>query len=256
MIITGDFNEVSLGTGIIKWNAVDIGYLKGDVTVRHNYDVTDFEVGVPLILVGTVVKRIVFELVAPMAQLSVPNIAIALGGLTPVITDASPIVETMKPYVMAPYLPSGGMSAFKIGGVPPVTVETGTVTIKNANETETYTEHDDYIVDYTTGWIFRNPAGNIEHNQVLRVTNTHIPIANRQINLGSVFTLSKGSLEFIHESPITGKQKRVYMHNAQASTGVEIPFSEENFHIANITFKASYTASQTANPLGWIWEEI
>ena len=64
----GNFTNVSMGTGAPKVNDVDVGFLKGVVEYKFNYDIQDFETGVPFMLQGRQTKKVSAELTTPLAN--------------------------------------------------------------------------------------------------------------------------------------------------------------------------------------------
>lgn len=76
----GNFQEVTLGGGVFKYDSRDIGFIKGDVTLTYEIETKDFEVGVPLQNEGTVILKEGSTLKVPMAQMSINNLSMALGG--------------------------------------------------------------------------------------------------------------------------------------------------------------------------------
>jgi hypothetical protein len=82
-------DEVELGTGKLYLNAVDVGYLSGDVTLTSKMEMVDFK---PSISLGPVKSFPITELVtfsASSAQLSAASLKLALGTTTAVDTNTS-----------------------------------------------------------------------------------------------------------------------------------------------------------------------
>lgn len=244
----GNFNNVSLGNGVLQYNGVDVGFLKGDVQYRYNYSIEDFKTGVPLQLAGSITKEVIAELTAPIAELSVANIAMALGGLTPVSTGSAQSVLVGSPSVrtFATY-GGGGLEAIVLDG-PAVT----SLVLKSSDDVTTYTEGTDYLLMPDSGVVYRNPNGSIPSGATVNASYGYTQVTGQQINLGTQFSLAQGELTFTHTSPVTGKDITVKMWLATTNGQFEISFAEENFIINNVTFKAVRDASHPTNPLGYI----
>lgn len=246
----GNFNNVSMGNGLLKIGGVDVGYLKGDVNYKYNYEVEDFKVGVPLQLAGSITKELIAELTAPIAEISVENIAMALGGLTPVNTGSTETISTGSPQTRTFAAYGGaGLEAIILDGPA-----AASVVVKNTAGTTTYTAGTDYLVaPGVTGpaVVWRNPAGSITSGQSVTVSYEYTAITGQQINLGTQFSLAQVDLEFIHTSPVTNKAHTVKMWKATTNGAFEINFAEGNFLVNNVTFKAIRDESHPTNPLGY-----
>ena len=251
----GNFNNVSMGNGLLRYNGVDVGFLKGDVSYRYNYDVEDFKTGVPLALQGSITKEIVAELEAPIAELSAENIAMALGGLTPVSTGTTQNVAAGSPSVRTfATFGSGGLEAIVLDG-PNVT----NLVVKSSDDVTTYVEGTDYFLvpgsGASPGFVYRNPNGNIPSGATVNASYDYQAVTGQQIDLGTQFSLQQGDLEFVHTSPVTGKDITVKMWKATTNGVFDINFAESNFIINNVVFKAIFDSSHPSNPLGYIHRE-
>lgn len=79
-----NFQDVTLGGGVFKYDGVSIGFIKGDVSYTYDQTTKDFETDVPLKTYGKVIIKSGATMKVPMAELSITNLAMAMGGLTPV----------------------------------------------------------------------------------------------------------------------------------------------------------------------------
>jgi hypothetical protein len=252
----GNFNNVSMGTGSLEWDGVDIGYLKGDVNYSYNYEIEDFKTGVPLMLRGSICKEIVSELKAPIAEINAANIAMVLGGLTVTTVAAAEVdVSTMVVKTFAPY-PNATSTLEAIQLMPNLSGTAKKPVITTLADGATV-EGTDWFCDYVEGIIYLNPESIvISSGDSVKVTSySYTPAANKTVKLGTQFSLEQKSLQFTHISPVTGKIKRVYMPLAQADGKVEIPFAETSFMVINVTFKAIYDAASPTYPMGYYYEE-
>ncbi len=261
----GNFNHVTMGTGILKIDGVDVGFLKGDISYKYNYDIEEFKTGVPRSLRGSITKEITAELSAPMAEINADNLALVLGGLSKDSTSSSEVDKTgtFTSYTAVQFGGLGTLYRVKLGPDEHqflnVTVSGGVdaPVLKNVAETTTYTEGDDYLVDYATGWLIFNPDGTnyadlVSDSYIVKCKYKYTPPASEQLNLGVTFALRDVSVEFTHTNPTTSKEITVYMHKANASGNAEFTFAEESWLVLNPTFKAVYDSSHSENPLGYI----
>lgn len=250
----GNFQNVSMGNGELFANGVSCGYLKGDVNYKYNYTVEDFKVDVPLQLAGSITKEVIAELTAPLAEISVANIAMALGGLTPVSTGSPVTIANSSPYQTRTFAVfQGGIEAIVLDG-PAVT----SLAIRSNDGVTTYAANTDYfLIPGTTsaGYVFRVPGGAIASGATVRVAYTYTGVTGQQINLGVQFSLAEIDLEFRHKSPVNGKFQTVKMWKAVTNGAFELNYSEGNFLINNVTFKAVRDPSHATNPLGYWHKE-
>lgn len=79
-----DFQNVTLGGGEFQYDGNSIGFIKGDIVYTYDQETKDFETDVPLKTYGKVIVKSGATMKVPMAELSITNLAMALGGLTPV----------------------------------------------------------------------------------------------------------------------------------------------------------------------------
>ncbi|HIB67845.1 MAG TPA: hypothetical protein EYO33_22810 [Phycisphaerales bacterium] len=118
----GNFQNVTMGNGVLKANGIDVGFLKGDVQYRSNFDIEKFKTGVPKFLRGSVTKEVTVELTAPLAEFNSANMALALGGL-PVVTTGAPVVISSGSPSVRTFAPFNGGEAIVLDG-PGVTTAT------------------------------------------------------------------------------------------------------------------------------------
>lgn len=249
----GNFNNVSMGNGLLKWNGVDVGFLKGDVNYKYNYEIEDFKTGVPLTLHGSVTKEVVAELTAPLAELKVANIAMALGGLPIVSTGSAQTVTAGTPSVRTFTDFGQGVQGIVLDG-PAAT----SVVVKSSDDVTTYTQGTDYFVlpgVASPAIVYRNANGTIPADATVNVSYGYTAVTGNQVNLGTQFSLAQGDLEFIHTSPVSGKKKTTKMWKATTNGQFEINYAEGQFLINNVTFKAVFDSTHSTNPLGYFHEE-
>lgn len=251
------FTNVRMGTGTLYINGVNVGYLKGDVLYRYNFTIEDFKTDIPLTLRGSITKEIVAELQAPLAEITAENIGLVLGGLTPVNIPGSEVDKTasFEALTFATYTSSPGLESIKMGATAsmemPVTISAGTVVVVDSTEVTTYDEFDDYIVDYTTGRVFRNPNGAISSGETVHVKYKYTPTESKRLDLGVQFSLAQVPVMFVSKSPVTGKNITVYMHLASTNGQCEMNFAEGSFMVMQPTLRAIYDDSHPLNPMGY-----
>lgn len=254
----GSFKNVSMGNGVLKVNGVDVGFLKGDVNYKYNYDIEKFKTGVPKVNRGSVTKELIAELTAPLAEISASNIAMSLGGL-PIVTTGSPVVvgpgEASEKSIRTFSTFNGG-EAIVLDG-PGVT--SGTLSIEPSGGGTPYTSGTDYLlipgVGGSTSFVYRNPDGNIPSGATVEATYTYTQVAGQQINLGVQFSLAEDDVEFVHKSPVTQLRKTVKMWKANTNGQFDINFAEESFIVNNVTFDAVFDDEHPANPMGYYHDE-
>lgn len=74
-----DVREVTLGTGVLTLNGVNVGFLKGEVMVALHREAKTFEAGVPLVSLKRVIFREQVTLKAGLAQIYTDKLQYALG---------------------------------------------------------------------------------------------------------------------------------------------------------------------------------
>ncbi len=86
--MASDTTQVTLGSGTLYLNAVDVGHLKGDVVLTAEGEFVDFK---PANMTGAVKRFVIREsakLIAALAEIKLANLRLALG-VTTAITGSS-----------------------------------------------------------------------------------------------------------------------------------------------------------------------
>ena len=262
----GNFSNVTMGGGVLKINDVDVGFLRGDVVFRYEYETEEFKTGVPLTLQGSVTREVNAQLSAPLAEITPENLGIVLGGIEPEAQAGDLVDKTgafeEHTFEAAKWSDESGIEVIKLGnpddsdravqlsagGDAPVMVD--------ESEEVTYSEGSDYIVDYTTGYVYRNPAGSITQGQVVKVKYKYTPDAARQLNLGHQFSLTDVKLEFVHTNPNVNKKITVVLWKARTTGSIRMNFSESKWIVNQVTFKGIYDQSHSDNPMGYVHFEL
>lgn len=253
----GDFNNVTLGTGAIEYNSVDIGFLKGNVEWTYEYDIKKFKTGVPRKLQGQIVAELNASLKGSYAELKASNVAMALGGLSVSTTTASPVTVADGDNAEFTFAadPVSGLEYIQLA--PGVVASTFTVSaIENVAEDTTYASGK-YLLFPNNGRVYRivTGSGDIPSGATVRVTYGYTPISGKRINLGTQFSLPAQTLQFTHTRPNTGKDVIIYMPKAVINGSVKLTFDEENFIVNDVTFDAVEDTTNPTFPFGYYFEE-
>jgi hypothetical protein len=256
----GNFNYVTMGSGVLRVGGLDVGFLKGDVRFKYSYDVEEFKTGIPRTLRGSVTREVLAELTAPVAEINAENLAQVLGGLTPLETAASEVDKTgdfeTLTFAPPPWSAPSGVECVKLGPTANrelrVAITPGSLVLKNSAESETYAVNNDFVLDGKTGYVYANPGGAIIPGQVVKAKYKFTPPASKQLQMGSQFSLSEVRVEFEHTNPHTGKRITVLFWKANASGKAQLTFAEDRWLVGDATFKAVLDESHPANPLGYI----
>lgn len=257
----GDFTNYVLGAGTVKINGVDAGYLNGAVKVRKGVEVKTAETGVPLRRIGSRVTKEIFEIEAPLGEFTAENIEAVLG-ITPVVTAGSEVDKTtsFESLTFAEVTGQEGIEQIKFGPTAArseyVTITAASVTVVDSTEVTTYTENDDYIVNYDTGVVYRNPGGTISSGEAVKCKYKYTPTASTRFNIGTLTQVPTFTFEFVHEDPQTGAKFTCFMHKAEADPTAEWEFKGDDFVVTNLKIAAvDDSTNNPTNPLGWIKDE-
>lgn len=257
----GEFANYVLGAGTVSINGVDVGYIEGGIKVKKGVETVVSEGGVPSKRRGSRISKEMFEIEIPFGEFTADNLEAVLG-ITPVNvagTETTVTAEALK-FAVTGFTP--GVQAIKLGlstaRAQFVTISDGAdaPVITNTGATVTYTENDDYIVDYSTGYVYRNPGGAITSGEAIKATYKYTPTASSQFNIGANTSIPTMTLEFVHEDPETGKKITAYMHKAEADPSAEWEFKDDSFVLTNGKFYAlDDSANHATNPLGYLLKE-
>lgn len=249
----GNFQKVTVGGGSISVGGLDLGFLKGDIKLTLGRETLELRTGVPRRFQGSVVTQLIHRIEAPTVQLDADTLSKA-SGFTPVTTVAgTPVTVADAANQERTFAAYGG------GAVEVITLDGPSVTglvVTSVDELTTYTVNDDYILDATTGLVYRNPGGTIASGATVRVHYGYTPAASKRLNIGAawqIFTLT--DVLFTHTRP-NGTNFTAYMPKAQASGNVELSFNTEanDFVMSNFVCEALDDASHPEAPLGY-WND-
>lgn len=245
-----DPKPITLGTGTLKINGVDVGYLSGDVNYKYSYEIEPFKSGQPRKLIKSATKEIFSSLTAGLAQLSAANMAVALGGLTIVSTTAPIVIADGddQEKTFSTTFGGYGLSALALDG-PNVTA----LTVENVAEDTTYAAGTDYVLLPGLGHIIRPASGSaISATQTVRVRYTYDPGDVDTVNLGVAFSLQRVPLEFTHLRQEDQKYVKITMPLCEVNGEFDFNFAEDTWAINNVTFNAVSDEDTPTYPMGRI----
>ena len=249
----GNFNNVTVGSGTLSVNGTDVGFLKGPVKVSLSHEKLELKSGVPRKLQGSVITEMIHKIEAPLAELSADSLSRA-SGFVPVSTVAGVEVTVADGDDQARTFATfgGAMERIILDG-PAVT----NLVVKSADEMTTYTVNNDYILDATTGIVYRNPGGAIPSAATVHVAYKYTPVASKRLNIGAAWqVLDLTNVVFTHTRP-NWKLFVAVMHKAQAAGNVDLSFDTEASDFVIQQFNCSAiddTANHPEAPLGY-WDD-
>lgn len=263
-----DFAKTTIGTGVLKINDVDVGYLD-DVKLRLETEILEKFYGSPAVRAGFYPIKSSFELEAIIAQvLDAENLKYVLGGLEPVVIAGTEVDKTTSFETLTANKTSGNLRTLYHAKMGPTNSMNEWVTIsddgdapvvKNVAETTTYTENDDYMVDYATGYVVWNPGGThwatfTGDSYAAKYKYKYTPAASKRIDLGKTYTQQTYTLEFKHTNPVdTSATITVYMHKASAKPSIEWEFNDsDTLNLTPVFFANDDSNTHPDNPYGYI----
>jgi len=240
----GDIRNALYNGGAIKWDGVDVGWIK-DVEFSPELDLERLKTsgtGGPLKLRGKKAKEFNCAMKAGLFEVGRPDIMALLlgGGSAAAAINGAPVTETMQPYTFA--VPTGAtLQAVTLKGVA------SSITVKSADELTTYAANGDYLVDkdpytgHTRFW--RNPGGAIGSLATVHITYTYTPPTGYTIPIGASFALSRKELVFSHiedDSVLDGVagavETRITFWQAEPDGKPNIKFTDGGFAMPDITW--------------------
>lgn len=258
----GNASNITLGTGTFSVNTVDVGYLGEKVEFNYKDEVKDIKQGIPRRSVLLIPLETECSLQAEWIETSPENMGYALGGLTPATIAGTEVdkTESFEILSFAANANNPGMESVKLGPTAnraqKVAITAESVVVKNSTEATTYTENDDYIVDYDTGYVFRNPGGAISTEESCKFKYSYTPVASKRIDLGKAYVQTYFELEFVHTNPTTLKTTTVHLWKAQASREFALAWDSQNEVKLNPKFIAMDDSdNHPDNPFGYILME-
>lgn len=251
--------NVSLGTGDLYINGIDIGFLKGKVTYNYESEVKDLEGKVPKQTLCRIVSKLGASLTAGAAEISAENLARALGQQTVHTvaggsTTVSDGANEERTFVLDPVT---GLEWFRLGPGFGRANTFATLVVENVGESTTYVDTTDYTLDATTGIVTRVSGGSIPSGATVRVSYGYNAVAGKLIKVGASFALNEVEVNFVHTKPNSGKNIYVCIWKATVSGRISLDFSEDDYIVNNIEFKAVRDTNtlHAAEPFGYLFSE-
>lgn len=241
----GTFTNVTMGRGVLSVGPVGgsllpVGYLQDTVEFEYEKTPEMFYDDVPETLQGAVVKIFKCTLKAPMAEITVPNVGLMLGGDN-VYTNSggTHTVSAPEPYTFTtPFY--AAIQSFQIPGATPASI-----VIKDSTNTTTYSATTDYLIDTGSSTVYRLPSGTIPASATVHITSgTYVTIASQQINFGGDTSIGTVEVDFTHTSPVTGLIKRVHLYRAISSGKIMIPFGNK-WQLSTVQFDGTPSTTVT-----------
>lgn len=258
----GTFNKMSMGIGVLEINGVNAGYLKDKVEFSITRDLADFKTTqgtLPQALVGSMTRDFGATITATQAEifntLAWQN---ALGGFAPTVIAGAEVDMTVASTIatFGYSAASPGMQYFDL--FPNLSTAGDAPVIKDLTDVTTYVEDRDYMVDYTLGRIYLNPAapGTIALGATIHVKYKYTPDASNRFELGKSVTVPTVTAKFTHTSPQTAKTITHYFPKARVKGQIKANYSMSDFAMLDVAidslYDSTYTIGGLAAPFGYV----
>ncbi len=221
-----DESAITIGHGVLDFDALNLGQLSGDVELEAKTEYYEARFGTPKLLIGrypigedAVIKASLAEFNA--ANYEKLNDAATLETLTAgttAVVDEAVVLTAVVWTVLAHEVVSS-------------------VVVKNTAGTTTYTENTDYVVDYQTGRVRRISGGAITDGQTVNVSYSYATSAAKRYWHGGKTTVTAKAMTFTHTRP-NGKYVKIYFAKAQLITPITPKFQEETILLQDISIQA------------------
>jgi len=258
----GDIRNSLYNGGALSWDGLDVGWIK-DVEFSPELDLERLKTsgtGGPLKLRGKKAKEYNCSMKAGLFEVARPDVMAMMlgGGSDPVQIGGAPITKTEQPFTFAAYQ-GGGVQAVILDG-PTISTGIDAPVVQSSDLVTTYTEDDDYIVDYDKGVIYRNPGGAIGGGAAVKVTYKYTPSDGYQIPLGANFALARKQLVFSHieddailDGAAQAVETRITFWQAEPDGKPNFKFTDGSFVMPDITWDSIEDATgHPTQPFGKI----
>lgn len=257
--MAGNFDNCTLGGAVVEMadyggSYVDLGYTDGDIEFSRSAELKKLIDGVPLQTVGQVLLKEEVTVKIPAVEITATNIQHAslnlavttVSGGTQTVSDASNTEGTFANNTAVP-----GGSTFEV-----IVLAGGTVAslvVENVAENVTYTVNDDYILDATNGYLYRNPGGAISSGATVRLSYTWQAVSAKRIKLGTNLAVGYKKVKLTHTSPVSGNVITIELWKCLAAGTLPLSFKKEEFMKCNIDLTAVPDATNhSTEPVGYI----
>lgn len=244
-----DFSHVEIGSGAVKYDGRDIGFLK-DVTFISNIELEKLKTGNPLKLRGQKAKEYTAQLQAEMFEVSdIRNVSLLLGGgLVPTPVGGSATTKTAQTLSIAAFQ-SGSLKAIVLDGQ-----HVSAVTIARTDDTPCVL-NTDYLLDAVNGLAYVHPTGNLAAATSAKCTYTFTPPDGQELYLGSSYAISRKLLEFVHVNEDTLETWKCKFWLASPDGKANFKWSDGGYVTSQITFDSiSDEINHPESPFGVIYQ--
>ena len=227
-----DFSHVEIGSGAVKYDGRDIGFLK-DVTFISNIELEKLKTGNPLKLRGQKAKEYTAQLQAEMFEVSdIRNVSLLLGGgLVPTPVGGSPTTKTAQTPLHR-CVPVRQPQGHRPGRAARVRGDH-----RQDRRYAVRAEHGDYLLDAVNGLAYVHPTGNLAAATSAKCTYTFTPPDGQELYLGSSYAISRKLLEFVHVNEDTLEVWKCKFWLASPDGKANFKWSDSGYVTSQITFR-------------------
>ena len=233
-------NDIILGAGILYFNGINVGQLKGDVTFTPEAEYKEFKAGVP----QQTVKILKFSegatLKASYAEMNSANFARALN-----IADSAIIYTTGTVSAESVILSATDTVQLKKGrNITSLTLTVGS--------TPAVLDTDYEIVSAASGKIRRKAASTVITDGAT-VTAGYTYRKTAKISFGGGAQPADVPAKFVYTAPDGSEEITINFYKAKWKAGNAITFKEEDFSTSDVEITAVSDSSRTAgDQLGYV----
>ena len=233
--------DFALGPGNLYVNNQDVGYLDGEVDATSTIDKVEHYDGFPRKKVRTDIRQAEFSIKASIMQLTIANIAMALGASTinsTPGTEETRTVENEECHVEEFHEDETTRYFIRTqhGGI-------SSVTVKSADGATTYTADTDYEIGDANQGLIEILAQALQSTDVtLKVNYTYTETVggSEKLEYGNTATIDTlQNVAFVAPN-VDGKYIHIKMPKAQCTSGGELKFNTEasEYMSVDVTFEA------------------
>lgn len=256
--ITGNFQNASAGLAKFTWNAIDSGFLKGNLKIDYVNQLLDLEIGTPQQLVGSIVTKFGITLTADLVEMSAFNMAMGsgVGAAANVAVSAGsatfPAVNTTPNHQVlwqADFMGTGQYGFQAVGG----TISAPSVKSPDGSTT-TYTVVTDYTVQVgdalSNGYFLARKSSALETaliaNATLWVGYTYVANASIRVFPGATFIMEQQAVVVTHIRPQNGKYVRTYIPLMRSSGRYSLDYGEMKYNLSQFSAMAIPVSGYTS----------
>jgi hypothetical protein len=216
------------------------GAITGSASFKPAFEYADLVSGSPQVLVKKEPKTLGATLTVTFIEFNMLklNKFFGMGTRDTAVADTTTEVEDELVTLYGEYFTH--LQGYDIASSPAVAVESTDATPVS------YTEDDDYEIDYDNGLIRRLPDGLISDGDTISISYTWSRPAYETLSFGSEMTLNWYPLKFVVPKA-DGRRIVIKFWRAYPSDPGEIPFTAEDFTKFSVTFQASFDRTKPAD---------